>query len=359
MNFDHSTQTTASINLLNMDSSLLDQNTVSIIRSPNKQFYYMAAVDSNDLEHFSATREFKQHDNVLEHQSNDMVNGWHLHSSDQVSSNNITGVTCYKINEQVPNYGVNYFCYPVSSELLAVNTQKSSDNLNSCGHLATTQNDSFLGLPTTSSEAVVELDAAEHNRIVSLEGMSHSQAHSQNDVVNTISLAKVSVPADVHYEVEGCYNPVPRKPKRSPRKSVKKSRGYTNKSLYNNCNNSWKNCGQRLSSDAETSKQNNVRMKSDISSGNISSEGFSVQPHCSQLSSNHTLFHYVNTGENSRSEKSDGKGDSESYGNKEDILTSGVTSTGQESTAIDQTWDGYQVNIQSSSSVDFVLQFNY
>lgn len=321
-----------------MDSSLLDQNTVSIIRSPNKQFYYMAPVDSND---------FKLHgDNALGQHSNDMVNGWHLQSNEQVSSDNITGMTYYELNEQMSNYGMNCFCYPVSSELLAVNTQKSFDNS------TITQNDQFPGLPTTSFEAVLEVDVAEHSGIVSSEGMSHSQAHSKIDVVNTISLAELSDPADVHYELEGCYNPVQGKPKRSPRKSVKKSKPF-----YNNCNNSWKNCGQRLNFDAETAKQNNVRTKSEINSGNVISNGFSVQSCSSQLSSHPKLCHNVNTAENSRSEYSDGKRESESSGNEDDVLTSGVTSTGHESTTIDQTWDGYQVNLQSS--VVFILQIIY
>lgn len=299
----------------------------------------MAPVDSND---------FKLHDNALGHHSNDLVNGWHLHSNEQVSSDNITGMTYYKLNEQMPNYGMNCFCYPVSSELLSINTQKSFDISNSCDHSAITPSDPFPGLPTTSSEAVLEVDVAEHNGIFSLEGTSHSQAHSKNDVVNTISLAKLSDPADAHYGLEGCYNPVQGKPKRSPRKSVKKS-----KSFYNNCNNSWKNCGQRLNFDAETAKQNNVRTKSEINSGNVISNGFSVQS-CSQLSSHPKLCHNVNTAENSRSENSDGKRESESSGNEDGVLTSGVTSTGHESTTIDQTWDGYQVNLQSS--VVFILQ---
>lgn len=348
MNYDHSTQTTASLNLLNMDSSLLDQNTVSIISSPNKKFYYMAALDSNDLEHFGVTRELKLHDNALGHHSNDMVNGWHLHNNEEVSSDNFTGMTYYESNEKTPNYGRNYFCYPVSSELLAINTQKSSDISNSCGNLATKPNDPFPRLPmATSSEAVLQVDVADHNRIVSSEDMSHSEAHSRNDAVNTLSLAELSNPSDVQQALEGRYNPGHAKTKRKPRKSVKKS-----KSLYNNSYNSLKNCGQRLNSATETAKQNNVQMKSEISSEDVISNCVSVQPCGSHLSSLPTLCHYVNTGENSRSEVSDGKGDPGSSGSEGDVLTSGVTSTGHESTAIDQTWDGYQVPLYAAISDD-------
>lgn len=321
-----------------MDSSLLDQNTVSIIRSPNKQFYHMAALDSNDLEHFCGPGEYKLPDNG--HHSNDMVNGWHRHSSEQVASDNVAAIRNYKLSEQLPNNEMNCICYPPSSGLqLSINRKITSiDLLNS--NLAVGQADSFPPIPNTSSEAYLLVDDNEHNSIASLEGKLHgNQGHSNNDIVNTRSMTELSDPASVHHESEGCYNPAHVKPKRSPRKSVKKS-----KPSYNNCNNSWKNCGQRLNSETEDSKQYNIQMKSEISSEDVISNGFSVQPCSSPLSSCPTLCCYVNTEVNSKSENSYGKRDSGSSGNEEGV-TSGVASTGHESTAIDQIWDGYQVNL--------------